>query len=396
MRGLIRRAKPDKISAGRLLIAALMVLIIGFLLFWRLGTLTQGLSPAEYAARQNSHTVEQIVKSGVNAPYLLLQHGYAGIFDGSYAALRLTGVTVAILILLFLFLMLRSLFGLTNGLFALMVVGATPWVVLAARSSAPYIMLLWMVVPVACFVLMSRARQRPEIWWLLLCASAALSLYTPGLFWFVLAGAALAGRHYRSVTSRVNSLFLISGLTAAIMILIPLAAALALEPGSIRKLALFPDKWPGLAETLRSLGWAFTGLFWGIRRHIDIGIGRLPLLNFLQLALLVFGIYALGSRMRLTSLALGGWLLLSVVLSGINNDPHLLLLGLPAAGVLIAAGLRLLYIEWRRVFPLNPFSYALAILLITLVVSAHLLYAVRYTLVAWPRTPETKVIYVLK
>jgi hypothetical protein len=383
-------------TAGRLLIAAFLILFIGFLFFWRLGTLTPGLSPAEYAARQNSHSAEQIAKNGINAPYLLLQHGYTSLFNGGFTALRLTGVTAAVVILLFLFLMLRSLFGLTVGLFAMLVVGATPWAVLAARSAAPYVMMLWLVVPVACFVLMGRAKRHPEAWWLLLCASAALSLYTPGLVWFVACAAILAGRRFSSISGRISGTYLVSGMALAILMLIPLAAALALEPDSIRQLALVPDNWPGLMETLRSLGWAFTGLFWGIRHHIDIGIARLPLLNFLQLALLVFGLYALGSRMRTVSLALGGWLLLSVILSGINNDPRLLLLGLPAAGVLIAAGLRLLYIEWRRVFPLNPFSYALAIMLITLVVGAHLLYTVRYTLVAWPRTPETKATYVLK
>jgi hypothetical protein len=396
MRGLLRRVRPDGTTAGRLLIAAFLILFIGVLFFWRLGTLTPGLSSAEYTARQSSHSTEQIVRNGLNAPILLLQHGYVSLFGDSFTALRLAGVTAAMIILVFLFMMLRSLFGITISLFALLIIAATPWAVLAARSAAPYIMMIWLIVPISCFVLMGRSRSRQGLWWLLLCVTAALSLYTPGLIWFVAGAAAFAGRKLFSLPDRIPGAFLISGMTLAILLLIPLAASLAIEPGRIRGLILLPDTWPGLVGLLRSLGWAFLGLFWSIRFHIDIGIGRLPLFNILQLALLIFGIYALGSRMRAIGLALVGWLLLSAILSGVNNDPHLLLFGLPAVAVLVTAGLRLLYIEWRRVFPLNPFSYALAVLLITLVAGAHLLYTARYTLVAWPRTPETKAAYVLK
>ncbi|HEX5395100.1 MAG TPA: glycosyltransferase family 39 protein [Candidatus Saccharimonadales bacterium] len=396
MKGLIRRAKPDGKTAGRLLIAALLVTLFSFLLFWRLGTLTDGLSPAEYKSRQNNNGVEQIVRNGLDAPLNLLQYGYTSGLGSSNAALRLASVTAAVIIILFLFLMLRSLFGMTVGLLALLIVGATPWGILAARSAAPYVMMLWLIVPVACFVLMGRAKRRTEIWWLLLCIALAISLYTPGLVWFIAGAALFSARRFSAVTQRINSVFLIIGIAVAILALIPLAASLAVEPARIKHLMLIPPDWPGLSETLKSLGWAFIGLFWSIRSHIDIGIGQLPMFNILQSALLIFGIYALGSRMRNITLALGAWLLLAVLLSGINNNPHLLLFGLPAAGVLVAAGLRLLYIEWRRVFPLNPFAYALAMSLIILVVGAHLFYSIRYTLVAWPRTPETKATYVLK
>lgn len=62
----------------------------------------------------------------------------------------------------------------------------------------------------------------------------------------------------------------------------------------------------------------------------------------------------------------------------------------------MAAGLRYLYIEWRHVFPLNPFAHSMALGLISLVVAASLLYGARYSLTAWPHSAEAKSSYVLK
>ena len=357
--------------------------------------MTPGLGPAEYASRQNSQDIEQIITLGLNAPYHLLQYGLVEVFNDEIFGLRLTSVIFGLTIFGFLYLLLRGWFGQTIAMSAGLVFVTTPWIILASRTATPNILFLWPVIPVACFVLMSRSKQRASLWWLLLCAAAGLSLYVPGLIWFLLAATVLAGRSFLNISNRVNGLYIVAGMTVFILLASPLILSLALDPARLRRLFLVPADWPSMVELLKSTGWSFAAFFWQTQNHVDIGLGRLPILNILQIALFIFGFYALSARAKNITLALIGLLLFSVLVSAINDNPHLLILGLPAMAIFIAAGLRYLYIEWRRVFPLNPFSYALAISLIILVVGAHLLYAGRYSLVAWPHSTETKTTYVL-
>ncbi|MEX0881520.1 MAG: glycosyltransferase family 39 protein [Candidatus Saccharimonadales bacterium] len=396
MLGVLRRLRPSWGQARPFLIIGLLLLFAYFFFFWRLGSMTSGLGPSEYSSRQNSQDVEQIITRGLNAPFYLLQFSFTELIDNEVLALRLASVVTGLVIFTFFFLLLRSWFGQTVALFAGLLFVTTPWVIITARTATPNIMLLWQIAPLACFILMSRSKQRAGPWWLLLCLVAGLSLYTPGLIWFLLAGLLIAGRRSLLAINRVNGVYLVSGMTIAVLMIAPLAISLTLEPSRLGQLFLIPASWQSGYEALRSVGWSAASFFWSTRSHIDIGVGRLPILNILQIVLMIFGLYALSSRARNITYALAGSVLFSIIVSGLNDNAHLLILGLPAVAIFIAAGLRYLYIEWRRVFPLNPFARALAVSLLSLVVAVNLLYAGRYSLVAWQHTTETKSTYVLK
>jgi hypothetical protein len=89
-------------------------------------------------------------------------------------------------------------------------------------------------------------------------------------------------------------------------------------------------------------------------------------------------------------------LVFSIAAAGINQDLKFLTLGLPAVGLIVAAGLRYLYIEWRSVFPRNPLPRALALVLMSTVVGLHVWLGLRYSLIAWPHTVDTRQTYVIK
>lgn len=380
-----------------------LILIVGFLLisvftlfFWRLASLTDGLGPDEYLSRQHSQDSRQIINRGLNAPYHLLQLGLTTVINDDILALRLASVTVGLIILIFLFFFLRGWFGRTVAIFSSLIFIVTPWVILTARTATPNIMLLWPIVPIACLALMSRSKKHAGKWWLLFCLTVSIGIYTPGFIWLLLAGVILGSRRFLNISARINAVYLVAGLAIGILLAAPLILSLAVEPGYLKELFLVPSEWQSPVETLKSIAWSAFSLFWATRGAIDISVDRLPILNILQIVLSIFGLYALGSRTRKLTISLIALLVLSIIAAGLNNDPHLLIIGLPAIAIFIAAGLRYLYIEWRRIFPLNPFARGLAIGLISLVVATHLMYAVRYSLIAWPNTSQTKETYVLK
>jgi hypothetical protein len=73
-----------------------------------------------------------------------------------------------------------------------------------------------------------------------------------------------------------------------------------------------------------------------------------------------------------------------------------LAISLPAVAILDAVGLRYLYEKWFRVFPLNPIPRGFAYIFIFVLIFGQLAYGVRYALLAWPHSLETRKVYVIK
>jgi hypothetical protein len=396
MLGRTRQANLNRPKVRTFLLLSLLVLFIALFFFWRLGSMTPGLGPAEYAARQHSGDLSQIINHGINAPYYLAQYAFTNLLNNSVLALRLASVSFALALTGLIFWLFRSWFGHTIALLASLIFITTPWVLITARTASPDVMYLWPIALIAAFVSMSRSKQKAGMWLVVLGILLAFSLYIPGLVWLILAVIPLAWASLISTTKRVSGLSIFLAIALALLIVAPLVMSLALEPTNIKQLLLIPSDWQSGLQIVKSIGWGLSSFIWQTGTQVDIGLDRLPILSILQIVLMAFGLYALGSRAKNITIGLVGLLFFSVLAAGVNDNPHLLILGLPAVAVLMAAGLRYLFIEWRRVFPLNPFAYGLAISLIALVVGAQLMYAARYSLIAWPQADTTKKTYVLK
>lgn len=164
----------------------------------------------------------------------------------------------------------------------------------------------------------------------------------------------------------------------------------------IKNVLLVPAHAPDWLAALKDAGWMVFSLFAKTGHADRLLVGRLPILNILLMALLVFGVYAMLGASRAKTIALGSGVIYAIVMAGLNNDIELLALGLPSVAIFIAAGLRYLYIEWRSVFPRNPVPRTFAVVLITFVAATQVYFGLRYSLSAWPNTPATRSSYVLK
>jgi uncharacterized membrane protein YoaK (UPF0700 family) len=106
--------------------------------------------------------------------------------------------------------------------------------------------------------------------------------------------------------------------------------------------------------------------------------------------------YILFSRLRKQFIWLSGGLVIVLILAALNDRYELLLMALPIIAFICGMGLRYLFVEWRQVFPKNPLAKSFAILLMFGIISIHILYGIRYSLLAWPTTPVVKQVYMLK
>ena len=373
---------------------ALLGLLAGLLI--HLGTSPAGLSPDEFSSRGASASLGAIAKNPVNAPHKLVMLLFNSLgFHGNFS-LRLSSVVFGVAFAVSFYFIARSWFGKTVGFFGAVLFISTPLILISARQASSYILLLAPVSMMALYNwLMKTADNKTAAWFALLAFSAA-ALYVPGMAWLLAGGALICFRHLKAVADGLGKRELALGFIAPVLILIPLIVASARDPSVTRALVLFPAHWPPLISFLKNIGWMVLAIFAKSPYHDNLIVGQEPLLDVIQSALLLLGIYAMLSAARRKALAMLAGVGVVILLSAVNDNLKILLLGLPAIGLLAAAGFRYLYIEWRGVFPRNPIPKSLAIALMSVLVVIHVIYGLSYSLAAWPHTLATHSLYMLK
>lgn len=388
------RQKSNLNRAWLGLLVLFILALIFTLYFWRLGTLTKGLSPAETAARQSSLSLKTIVDSPIYGPHKLLQYAFQKISGHGALQLRLTSVFFGLFFLVCFYLLVKNWFGRMIGLFAALFLAATPWFVLLSRDATPQILLLLPLSVIGFYYWLVRSKS--SIAWLALAMSSAALIYLPGGPYLLLIGLVAARKNLLPAIGQLRIWPKVIGALAPAVILAPLIYAVAKNPALLKPLVLVPAQWPGILTFLKSIAWGGLSFFWRLPLHLDTTIGKLPILNGAQVVLALFGGFALLRLARQKLFVLLGLAASALLFSAITQDYLLLPLALPTVAVLGAAGLRYLYLQWRGVFPKNPLPNYLALGLISLLLGLHILYGIRYALHAWPNTPATRATYVLK
>lgn len=371
-------------------LAALLIMLC-----WRLGSLPISLSQSEKLSVATSN-LGAIFKSPLNAPYRLLQDLLLHINHSAFSA-RLASVIVALIFTTTFYYLLKSWFGKSIAVLSTIILVFTPYFIISARSATPAIMFFIPILAMAAYCAASRhPGDRLPI--LFLIVSTGLALYIPGLVWLILIMGIYRFSKLRDMAFQADlnaKYYLILGLLL-LVILLPLIVGLVTHPAVVKQWLLIPNIFPGLGGIVKSWLWALSAFFLQARAHQDLIIAKLPLLNAAQIGLLVFGGYVMWTRLRLELIAIIGSCLIIALLSGLNNDYGVLALALPLLTIMMGMGLRYLFIEWRHIFPLNPIAKAFAIGLMSVLVLSHVLFGIRYSLVAWPATVAAKHSNVLK
>lgn len=360
-----------------------------------IGSSPAGLSPAEKATSVQAVSFTHVIKYPLNAPHNLSLAGLSKVRSHHLAFIRLSSYLFGVIFIGCFYYLARAWFGKTIGGLSALVLGLSPFFLIPARLGSSVIMFFWPILLMAIYHKFIKTKFSAAVFWLLILA-AGLSVYTPGIIWWLIGSAILCRSQLKDGLAEQTRLAAAAGLLLLLIILAPAIAAALRDWHFIEAIAALPKAWPGPLRIIKNLAWMILALFIKTPHHSPIFIGRLPLLDMIQTGLLVFGAYAMTIAARPKAIALGLSILLPVILAAINDDLRLLLIGLPAAGIFMAAGLRYLYIEWRTVFPRNPIPHTLAIALMSILVAIQLIYGLSYSLAAWPHTSDTKAVYVLK
>ena len=369
---------------------ALAVIVTATLFYtWHLGSTTPGLSSNELSAIGQSHSVSAIYNNPVYAPHKLLQLGFSKLRPNSLAFLKLSSVIFALIFIASLYFIIRKWFGKTVAVLAAAMAAVTPWYAILGRSASPDIMLAIPVLIGSLVLAIQKDKSRQELIFWALIISVAIGLYVPGVLWLLVLALVLRFGGFRQRLEGIRNYKLIGGTILLLVLISPLIKASIGNWQVASGILALPQHSPHVLQFAKSLGWSALALVWRAPYHSPWYLGRLPALDVIQTALVVFGVYAMFSLAKPKAELLLACLGLGLVLEALNSNLSMSLLTLPVLFILLAAGLRYLYFEWHGIFPYNPIPKFIALVLISLLAGTHLVYGVRYTLIAWPHNDQT-------
>lgn len=386
----------ERLPAAKLRPVLLMlgVISVPLVIFsWHLRSQTVGFSLAEVNERTASKASE-IFKNPLFAPYKIIENLIFHLTNNSVFGLRLTSVIFSLVLLGLFFYVLKIWFGKPIATLTVLLLALTPLYLINSRLALPNISYIFPLALIFAFHRYSKLASFAN--WLIFVTAVVICLYTPGLIWFLIISAIVWRQSLFTFDGfKINRSSMIKSLII-LLFLAPLAYAFIKDTSLITQWLLIPAKFGTLTNVVKDIVWAFLSIFIRLPHPTDLAVGRLAVLDVVQIGLFVFGLFVMWSRLRKQFYWLVSMLLAVILLEGVNGTYEVFLISLPIIAFICGMGLRYLFIEWRKVFPRNPLAKTFAIVLMFGIISMHVFYGFRYSLLAWPTTSSVRQIYVLK
>ena len=375
---------------------------VSLLLLFKLGSLVHGLSGAEFELQQtvanSAITPETLLRNPLYLPYFLaLYIVQLGPFHGP-SAIRVTGALFGLLGAIGFFYILRKWYTLRMAVFGTALFATSSWFLHTARYASPESTYLLLPLLIAGVVhIQGKARSRVVLG--LVAILGLLTLYIPGLIWFLLPAVILERRIIlRSI--KLQPIWFVIGLgVVALLLLAPLVAMIMWPLGlsnaqdNILAILGLPTHLLSPMQFVENTGHLLANIFAYNTQGALYVPGHLPWLDASTAGLALIGMYQFVVHFRLDRtklIALVGILGATLIALG---GPIPLVLLLPFLYLLAVEGMKWLLDMWLSVFPRNPFARMFGIgVVVVLILTTSLYHLNRYYL-AWGHSPETRAVF---
>lgn len=361
--------------------------VVAWLLLFKLGSLTGGLSAGEMRAASDPVGWHGIYHHPLYLPLDLARSVVFYLFPAHGQTLtRLPDAFFGALSVLAFVVLIRMWHGSRIAAMAGAIFAFSAWTLHVSRLASFDVMYLWaMTTLTASHFLVRRYHKLPLVWvggivvW-------GLLIYVPGMIWLVLADIWLQRRFVVQGWRAAESfwwrlLYVIAGL-----VFLPLVGIGLSRAGTLKTWLGIPAHFDSAGGVLKHFAGVPVHLFVRGPEYPYLWLGRAPILDVFGLAMFVLGVYFYISHMRSArSRYLLVMAIIGFVLVGMNGPVTLSLL-VPMLYMGIATGLAYLLHEWFKVFPSNPLARSVGLGLVILAVVASCVYNYRAYFVAWPHT----------
>lgn len=361
---------------------------MALLLWFRLGTLTPGLSTAEVNQANSTRSLQKIVDNPIGLPHKVLQYGSQRVKVSPFT-IRTASALIGLFTVACFYYVVKSWYTTRMAVLGTLLFATSPWLLNIVRYGASDAMYLLLFATVACVVWMQNSGGSIASVLFGLVLIIAL-LYIPGMIWFVIPVSLWQlGRIGRMLESRnagmltLLSLFILGAVA-------PIGWAIFQDPSLAKTYFGLPQSTPDVMTVLRNLADLPVQLFWQGPDSPETWLARVPLLNWLISAMLFIGLYAYFFKRKLDRtpfiifVGIFGSILIAV------GGPVNFILLMPFIYLIAVGGMALMLQQWFTVFPRNPFARSTGALLLTSVVILATFYNINQYFIAWPNAPETK------
>lgn len=393
MKKIARRLRLTDIWPSLLLYGGLFAGLAG-LLFWRLGSLVPGYSTSEVQTYNASLEPSALLDNPINAPFYLAVHGLGFLGDHSYILTRIAATVLGLTALVLFCWLLHRWYGTRTALLGTLMFGTSPWLLHTARLGTPDVLLFILLALVVAGVWLKRTNN-PFV--LLFCfLLAGVSVYIPGMIWFIVLVGLWEWRHIDFIFKRHLWAVGLGGLIF-MAALAPLAWAFYNAPALAKTwIGLPAEGWPDIIGVLQNIAEVPLALFFSAPENYETWLGTLPILDAFAAAMLLLGswLYIKHSRLARAKLFVPvmviGWGL--VALGGAVSMSILV----PFVYIIVAVGVGFMIDVWLNVFPRNPVAKTLGFALISAALLVSINFQLRSYFIAWPNTPETREIFSIR
>ena len=270
---------------------------------------------------------------------------------------------------------------------------ATNSLVLAtARLGTPLIAGMSLFIFASLLLWQTHSRSNKAVPIVVLIALACL-LYTPGAIWFMLILGLVYWRKITKPFKNVRKKAIAVGTIIALLFLTPLILGFIRDAATLREWLLLPPTldWSSVPRSILRVPSAFI-----YRMPVEplVNIARLPVFDIATGVLFLIGLTAYGKKLRLdrTRVMLGS-ALVGIIVGAFGELLFAVVLLLPFAYSVIAAGIEYLLDEWYAVFPRNPVARSFGVIVVTSTILFGMYYQLTRFFVVWPQYEETREIY---
>lgn len=367
--------------------------ILGGALFWQLSTLLPGYSASEVTHYQASQTWGGILENPLNAPFHVAIKALGYLISDNLITTRLAAAGFGAVTLGAFAIILRRWHGKWTAIIGTLLFGLSAWFLHTSRLGTPDVLLFSLFALTACGFWLRRTNSWAA---LLVCfLVAAITMYVPGMLWFIIIGLIWQWKTIDAVfKKRLASVSF--GTLLLLLALVPLGWAIYKQPALVTDLLGLPDQWPTPLAMLENLWRVPFNVLVRNEANPAIWLGTAPILDVFSLVMFILGGYTYLKYWRLIRTPL--FISLFAVTAGLMaiGSPISFTVIMPFIYLVIATGVSRLIDLWLDVFPRNPIARSVGWISITFIVTLACSYHLTHYFIGWPQATATEQVFTLK
>ncbi len=368
-------------------------------LWFRLGSLTGGLSVAEMQLRMQT-IADQISLHGIlHDPFFLLYK--LGLYILQFiplhggASLRSISALLGLAGIIGFYWIVRIWYTRRLAVLATILFASSSWLLHLARYASIDSSYLFLFVILAAWTWVKRGSYN-RLAFVFALFMTIIGLYIPGFIWFIIPAVIWQRKTIRAALRKLPLPILIPSVLFGLALLVPLAVSLiAPSPhvttlSNVRELLGLPNDLPTIRHFISNLLTIPLQVLVISPSNSLLSVGRLPLLDIFTSAMVLIGAIHLGFNYKLDrSKIIFTILIIGSLLIALGGPVHISLL-LPFLYLMAAEGIGYLLKEWLTIFPRNPYARSLGVVVISLAVAVSCTFQLASYFIAWPHTDIVK------